>query len=55
MHASGGTTQGAEVVRAYEWLWVGARVGTGILTTTECGTIYVPVGRSHSSLLRHLS
>ena len=27
-HGSGGTTQGAEVVRASEW--VGARVGTGI-------------------------
>eukprot|EP00964_Phaeocystis_antarctica_P111823 scaffold76096_cov65-Phaeocystis_antarctica.AAC.2 len=27
-HASGGTTQGAEVVRGYEW--VGARVGTGM-------------------------
>ena len=27
MHTSGGTTQGAEVVRASEW--VGARVGVG--------------------------
>ena len=30
MHASVGTTHSAEVVRASEWVWVHACLGTGI-------------------------